>query len=64
MGVAILKAVLSLGLTLLILSIIAFLFVPRDAPGLVPAILSIAANVITVVGCGIVLRKLSAKKHQ
>jgi hypothetical protein len=49
---------------LLVVSLFTLLFVRVDSPEFAPTILSVAANVITVVGCGLVLRKLLAKKHQ
>jgi len=69
MGVALLSAalfgvILSFSLMLLVVSLFTLLFVKVDTPEFAPTILSVAANVITVVGCGLVLRKLLAKKHQ
>lgn len=69
MGVARLSAALfgvifSFSLVLLVVSLFTLLFVKTDSPEFAPTILSVAANVITVVGCGFVLRKLSAKKRQ
>jgi uncharacterized membrane protein len=59
MGVPILRAVLSLGLTLLVLSVMALLFVSTDSPSFVPAVLATLANLITVLVAAVVLRRLS-----
>ena len=64
MGVALFGVILSFSLVLLAVSLFTLLFVRVDSPEFAPTILSVAANVITVVGCGLVLRKLSAKKRQ
>ena len=69
MGVALLSAalfgvILSFSLMLLVVSLFTLLFVGVDTPEFAPTILSVTANVITVVGCGLVLRKLLANKHQ
>ena len=69
MGGALLSAaffgvILSFSLLLLVVSLFILLFVNVNSPEFAPTILSVAANVITVVGCGLVLRKLTAKKHQ
>lgn len=63
MGVPILRAVLSLGLTMLVLSLSALLFAPRDAPEFVPASLAVAVNLITVIGSGLVLRWLTVAQR-
>jgi hypothetical protein len=63
MGVVVLRGILSLGLVLFILSLVALVWVPADSPGAVPAALALTANLLTVVGAGLVLRKLSAKKR-
>jgi uncharacterized membrane protein YcjF (UPF0283 family) len=64
MGVALFGVILSFSLVLLVVSLFTLLFVRADSPEFAPTILSVAANVITVIGCGLVLRKLSARKHQ
>ena len=64
MGVALFRVILSFSLMLLVVSLFTLLFVNVNSPEFAPTILSVAANVITVVGCGLVLRKLTAKKHQ
>jgi hypothetical protein len=64
MGVALFGVILSFSLVLLVVSLFTLLFVNVNSPEFAPTILSVAANVITVVGCGLVLRKLLARKHQ
>jgi hypothetical protein len=68
MGVALLSTalfgvILSFSLVLLVVSLFTLFFVNVNSPEFAPTILSVAANVITVVGCGLVLRKLLAKRH-
>ena len=64
LSVALFGVILSFSLLLLVVSLFILLFVNVNSPEFAPTILSVAANVITVVGCGLVLRKLTAKKHQ
>ena len=64
LSVALFGVILSFSLVLLVVSLFTLLFVNVNSPEFAPTILSVAANVITVVGCGLVLRKLTAKKHQ
>jgi hypothetical protein len=64
MGVALFGVILSFSLLLLVVSLFTLLFVNVNSPEFAPTILSVTANVITVVGCGLVLRKLLARKHQ
>jgi hypothetical protein len=55
MGIGIVRAILTLGLVLLILSVLSLAIVPPDDPGRVAALIAVAANLITIVGAGIVL---------
>lgn len=63
MVIAVLRSLLSLGLVLLVLSLFALVLVPADSPSAVPAVLALTANLITVAGAGLILRKLSTKKR-
>ena len=64
MDASVVKAVFSLGLTLLVLSLLALIFAPRDSPGLVPAALAVAANLVTVIGAAIILRRWAAAQRR
>jgi hypothetical protein len=62
MAVVFLRIILYFGLLLLVMSLFALAFVPRDAPGFVAAVLAVLANFITVSGAAILLRVFLAKE--
>jgi mannose/fructose/N-acetylgalactosamine-specific phosphotransferase system component IIC len=64
MGEHIFRFSLSLGLVFLILSLFALAFVNKDAPEVVPAVLSVAINLLTVIGSWLVLRFLASKRNK
>jgi hypothetical protein len=64
MGESLCRIGLSLGLVLLIFSLFALSLVKPDTPEFVAAVLSTLANLITVVGCGLLLRYLISRRNK
>lgn len=64
MGERIFRISLSFGLVLLIFSLLTLVFVKPDAPEIVPAVLSVVVNLITVIGSWLALRYLASKRKK
>jgi mannose/fructose/N-acetylgalactosamine-specific phosphotransferase system component IIC len=64
MGEFIFRIILSFGLFLLVFSLFALAIVKPDTPEFVPAVLSVAFNLITVIGAALVVRYLRAKNKK
>jgi mannose/fructose/N-acetylgalactosamine-specific phosphotransferase system component IIC len=64
MGESVFRISLSIGLIFLIFSLVALAFVKMDAPEIVPAVLSVAFNLVTVIGSWLVLRYLASKRKK
>ncbi len=63
MAISLCRLALFISLLLLGLSVLALAFVERDAPGFVPALLSVGMNLVTAVGSGACVYRLARKKR-
>ena len=64
MGESFCRISLSFGLILLLFSLFSLTIVKTDAPEFVPAVLSVAVNLITVLGSAAVLYYLRSKRKK
>ena len=63
MGISLCRLALFISLLLLGLSALALLVVERDAPGFVPALLSVVMNTVTAVGSGFCVYYMAHRKR-
>lgn len=63
MGIAVCRAVLILGLVLLVTSLASLALASPDTPHFVAALLAVGVNMITVAGAALLLRRLLAKER-